>query len=613
MGDEDEDWKAATLLIREVCMLKLMEDITNKPNWWEKVHDPEIAARWKAEALAMDWPAYLEHADFTENMADYCLGELREKAAIYEKTGLIPVIDYSACAMKSDSLMDEDLRQALLAGVKPLEDVPEEQRDWHPGSDGKVLDLVHPSLYPLVYGRSHVVPDRVIGVDDAIASAGQGVVVPASTELRKPHVRVFSRDATSSPIVSNSFQWLPCNVAISPDGAATIQSYINNLHPEEHKGLYPIIERFIAKALPAWDVIYRWPEDFAMQRLTTKRVGTRCLTKEICNGHDCRPTLRPIEEDEDERREWEEDETDYPESERGKRDHAWFMRTHPVKLPDMPKAAGGAADDDGEEKKEEDSDSEEDNNDDDVGKRPRHIWFEAEDVKTKGFFNDAKQVQVIVKLANIHLTPDKPSYDGGSWHTEGQLNEHICATALFYYDSDNITDCHLDFRTKANEEDMMMELSYAQSDHDAIQRTFNIDSQSHTLQDVGSVLTRPGRALFFPNLFQHHVSPFRLADPSRPGHRKILALFLVDPVTPVLSTANVPPQRKDWWLRAMGFDKSSGRLPPEVTGMVVKNLDFLIDEAEAKKMREELMEERKVLLGDLDFELKRVEWNFCEH
>ena len=43
-------------------------------------------------------------------------------------------------------------------------------------------------------------------------------------------------------------------------------------------------------------------------------------------------------------------------------------------------------------------------------------------------------VQVIFKLANIHLTPDKPQYNGSEWHVEGALNEHICATALFYYE-----------------------------------------------------------------------------------------------------------------------------------------------------------------------------------
>lgn len=30
-------------------------------------------------------------------------------------------------------------------------------------------------------------------------------------------------------------------------------------------------------------------------------------------------------------------------------------------------------------------------------------------------------LQVIVKLATIELTPEKPEYQGGSWHVEGQL------------------------------------------------------------------------------------------------------------------------------------------------------------------------------------------------
>lgn len=35
------------------------------------------------------------------------------------------------------------------------------------------------------------------------------------------------------------------------------------------------------------------------------------------------------------------------------------------------------------------------------------------------------RVQIIVKLANIHLTPEKPTYEGGSWHVEGQANESM--------------------------------------------------------------------------------------------------------------------------------------------------------------------------------------------
>lgn len=61
-------------------------------------------------------------------------------------------------------------------------------------------------------------------------------------------------------------------------------------------------------------------------------------------------------------------------------------------------------------------------------------------------------LQVIFKLANIHLTPEKPEYEGGSWHIEGALNEHICATALYYYDEENINESHLGFRQNVDAE-----------------------------------------------------------------------------------------------------------------------------------------------------------------
>ncbi len=52
--------------------------------------------------------------------------------------------------------MSAGLQDELRSGLAPLLSTPEEKKDWHPGSDGKVLNLVHPSLFPLVYGRSEV-------------------------------------------------------------------------------------------------------------------------------------------------------------------------------------------------------------------------------------------------------------------------------------------------------------------------------------------------------------------------------------------------------------------------------------------------------------------------
>ena len=57
-----------------------------------------------------------------------------------------------------------------------------------------------------------------------------------------------------------------------------------------------------------------------------------------------------------------------------------------------------------------------------------------------------RTLKVIVKLANIELTPEKPYYNGGAWHVEGMGNEAIVATAIYYYSQENVTPSTLSFR-----------------------------------------------------------------------------------------------------------------------------------------------------------------------
>ncbi|KAF4435937.1 hypothetical protein F53441_13365 [Fusarium austroafricanum] len=580
LGSEEEGWKATTLLIREVCMMGAVEELTNKTEWWRKCRDPEIAQKWKQEALAMDWETVRDHADFTPAMFDAVLEELRHKADIYEQTGLIPVMDYCIATLKSDKLLTDELVTELKAAVAPLENVPEDQKDWHPGSHHQVLDLVHPSLWPLVYGKTRILPNERVGVEDALDRCGSGVIIPEALPLELKQGGYFS----------TRFQWLPSEVSITPDGKAKIDSYVNNLHPTEHAALYPILNRLIEKALPAWDVLYRWPEEFDTQRLKTTFAGVKCTTPELCKpNYMCMPAARPLNEGEEPRVEDEEYEDDYEESERGKLDMAWFQSTHEMDLPDP-----------------------------DPTKLP--VLIGPKDIRTSGFFDSIPRIQVIVKLANIHLTPESPTYEGGSWHIEGLQNEHICATALYYYDSYNVTDSHLDFRTRANREGLAFNVRYDQGDEYALPRTFSLDcgpgdsgSPSSAVQHVGSILTRPGRALFFPNLFQHRVSPFRLIDPSKPGHRKIVALFLVDPKIPIISTANVPPQRQDWWKGTEQPEVPVSKLPSELREMVVNEVDFPYGMKEAESIREEFMKERGARVKEFDTQLTSVEYSFCEH
>ncbi|KAG9008458.1 hypothetical protein FRB90_008875 [Tulasnella sp. 427] len=55
---------------------------------------------------------------------------------------------------ESDGLIPQELYERLKAAVKALEDVPEGHKDWRPGSNGQVIDLIHPSFYPIVYERT---------------------------------------------------------------------------------------------------------------------------------------------------------------------------------------------------------------------------------------------------------------------------------------------------------------------------------------------------------------------------------------------------------------------------------------------------------------------------
>jgi hypothetical protein len=86
---------------------------------------------------------------------------------------------------------------------------------------------------------------------------------------------------------------------------------------------------------------------------------------------------------------------------------------------------------------------------------------------SKKFYDSG--LQVIVIMASIELTPEKPQFPHGSWHVEGksicqsafntvnltkqyagQLNENICATALYYLDSENITESSLSFQMQTS-------------------------------------------------------------------------------------------------------------------------------------------------------------------
>ncbi|KAF0319221.1 metalloprotease [Colletotrichum asianum] len=130
-------------------------------------------------------------------------------------------------------------------------------------------------------------------------------------------------------------------------------SYINNLHPKHHAGLYTTIEKVLEKGLPMWDLIDRWHGDYETLRIPYRDEAKR---------------------DEDE---FNDDYGGYsaeePSRELWRRDKIWFERTQPIER-----------------------------------LLPKDVNLDS------GFFNQADRIQVIVKLVNIHLTPEKPTYNSRS-------------------------------------------------------------------------------------------------------------------------------------------------------------------------------------------------------
>jgi hypothetical protein len=485
----------------------------------------------------------------------------------------MPVLDSSSCVLKSDVAIPSDIKEALRKAVAPLENVPESQKDWHPGSNGTVLDLVHPSLFPLVYGRSRILPDSTITLDNSLSSIGKGVVVPSPVDQAEKSDGGSEYPGFRS-LWSHRFQWLPCNVSF-PDGEnAEIDSYINNLHPQDHKDLYHIIEKIITKAVPFWNIVYQSAHYHGMLA-TSLRINCDEISHRYPDGYD-----------EDEPEGFDEDVDDLWEY---NYDRRIFNLPEPKESPEQVITIS------------------------DIEKR--WDFLDLDDGNKEGKLKD-KNLQVIVKLANIHLTPEKPEYEGGSWHIEGQLNEHIAATALYYYDNDNITDSRLHFRTKVEANHFADDISYEQDDGAGFKTIWGIDRDEQGEQVLGSVLTREDRLIAFPNGFQHRVGNFKLVDPTKPGHRKILALFLVAPTIPIISTANVPPQQRDWWAREVKLDDSRvGQLPAELVDMIAEDVeDFPIGLDDAKAIREELMAERGMLNEAVEVQMFQDErFNFCEH
>lgn len=328
-------------------------------------------------------------ANITPNMVEWIIEELKFKAKIHEHSQAIGF--YNGDVVKTDCIIGDELRNKLIELSKPLEDVQQHLNEYTPDSGNTELDIVQPTLYPLVFGRSRILPDKVIGIDDALAHIGQGEIIPKPVDpgiTREDMVwRIYSRSDINVKPFSTDFQMLPAEVQLEEDGKWHLASYINNLHPEKYKELYEVLGQIIDKVTGIWEIALTPLKDMlhSRARIEYHKAEYEPLSEEAKRDH-------PVKEAH-------ETEADYE-----ARCAEWKLKHYRAKQPDAGEFRPWAVPGYMIENLPED--------------QPNPLRIE-EQVRLKEEYGK-RGLQVFVRLMQLDLTSEHPEYSN-EFHVEGQM------------------------------------------------------------------------------------------------------------------------------------------------------------------------------------------------
>ncbi|KAF3181110.1 hypothetical protein TWF788_006611 [Orbilia oligospora] len=541
---------ANPILYREQYLRRFSASIREEENWVEKITDRSFTANKLREIASLDGLRKGKRIHvWDKDDVDFVYQELIHKYKPYveecKEIGIQPSIDG---VWRIDDFADEKTRLDLIKAAATLENDP--KKKWHPESNGQLLDLVHPSWWPIIYGRSKSI---------------NGATIEAPTfqddEWWGDDIRYD---------VSRRFCWLPSEFEISSERKTTIASYINNLAlPEQSEIFHPILENIFSKFVPLFNHILG---DLR------RRIDILERAKELNYKELKKSDFRKSVPEETYKKIWENLITQFETGETLTADIANELRMSRSLLRRFMNSTPFATQIHITNR----------------GKLTKETWEPPsqeilEHVKLQG-----TTARVIVKMATIILTPDKPQWNGGPWHIEAVKNERIIATGIYYYDQDNITPSSLAFRRAVDR----MRI-YGRHSHAEYVGTHNITVEEGrpVAQELGSIPTKKNRAIVFPNIFQHRIEPFELVDKTKKGYRRILAFFLCDPSPgheKIPTTKTVPPQQPDVQeaIVKMLCKTGAGKLPVELFQEVTKDMLPPISREEAENYKEELMHER---------------------
>ncbi|KAJ2031502.1 hypothetical protein IWW57_000683 [Coemansia sp. S610] len=521
-------------------MRQLSSDLRSKPDWVETISDADTRASWATEAKAKE---------LTDVEFKYVLDELAYYASLHSPESNVR---FSAAdgVWFSDTLIDTEITGELKGYAAILESVPDRLKDWYPNSRSRILNLIDPLLYPLDYTRSRMCrqtstsPQAALSLENARELPGSLDEWCKAVNDNKdgcPYYYKLAGERRYVTYFSDRFSWLPSEFRIDDNGAVTIESYINNLHPVTHAALYPIIAKVFAKCLPL------------LEQVVTDLVHPR------------QPRVKP-------------DPSKYYVSDEPlpNEDDYEYFEDYDEKFILWKSCATFV--------------------------HPQPEPFVAPTRPIAPYKLCGRRLQAIVKMANIELTSKRPMYGGKDWGVVGMGNERIIATGIFFYDVANIAPANLQFREALCSWDFAVEQFDIESAAKAygIEESQLMDGLSIS-QELGCIGIKDGRCLVIPNILQYKIPELKLADKMKPGHCKMLTFFYVDPSTRIPSTEIVPPQQQDWYFQDVLTSEPFCRLPQLVVDGIMKMVDFPISLKEAKKLRPQVHQDGTSNRDSFDF------------
>ncbi|CCD44362.1 hypothetical protein BofuT4_P059420.1 [Botrytis cinerea T4] len=354
-----------------------------------------------------------------------------DKARLFRTTNRVPALDAGACVSKSDINVPQLLKRELCTAIEELR-AQFDNNYWQICRwDQQVVNLIDPSLYPLVYGKTKVLLDGgKVGLNGFSKSYGQGI----TTKIPRVHPKgsnvagaAHGLEKYGVPFYldenlyrwSTNYQWLPCEVKFDGNSATSVRitSYINNLHPVKNKAIYGMIEQLIQLVIEPWnDCLLKGEHG---------RVPIRIRTYGAADQEEgLGKSLVPTESSDDDHK--------HPEPGTAFTYEEWKEGKNGKSIVDQA------------------------------------VWKDHEfySISLQESFRE-KGLQVFVQIGSIELGKSDHPFSGNDWDIDGTRSEHIAATSICFYDVQNIANMQISFQQKT----YMSESAYNPFDDDLFART----------------------------------------------------------------------------------------------------------------------------------------------